>query len=68
MPIKKIVADLDNTLLRRDKTISDYTVSIFKQLRNLDIITRLYKSCIIVLERVESCRIVLKRVMMRMLA
>ena len=26
--IKMIVTDLDNTLLRRDKTVSDYTVQV----------------------------------------
>jgi Cof subfamily protein (haloacid dehalogenase superfamily) len=29
--IKLIVTDLDDTLLRRDKTISDYTIDVFKQ-------------------------------------
>ena len=33
MPIKLIVTDLDDTLLRRDKTISDYTAEVFKQCR-----------------------------------
>jgi hypothetical protein len=33
--IKLIVTDLDNTLLRRDKTISDYTVGVFGRLRVL---------------------------------
>jgi Cof subfamily protein (haloacid dehalogenase superfamily) len=37
MNIKLIVVDLDNTLLRRDKTISDYTKDIFTRLRNLGI-------------------------------
>ena len=31
--IKLIVTDLDDTLLRRDKTISDYTVNIFQRVR-----------------------------------
>ena len=31
--IKMIITDLDNTLLRYDKTISDYTISIFKRVR-----------------------------------
>ena len=31
--IKLVVTDLDNTLLRRDKTISDYTLSVFNRLR-----------------------------------
>ena len=39
MPVKMIVTDLDNTLLRRDKTISNYTVSVFKQLRERGILT-----------------------------
>lgn len=33
MCIKMIVTDLDGTLLRTDKTISDYTLSVFKQCR-----------------------------------
>lgn len=33
MPVKLVVTDLDNTLLRRDKTVNDYTVSVFKRLR-----------------------------------
>jgi len=33
MPIKMIVTDLDNTLLRRDKTISSYTVDVFRRVR-----------------------------------
>lgn len=33
MPIKLVVTDLDNTLLRRDKTVSDYTVTVFERLR-----------------------------------
>ena len=32
--IKLIVTDLDGTLLRTDKTISDYTVSVFKRCRD----------------------------------
>lgn len=31
--IKMIVTDLDHTLLRHDETVSDYSVSIFKRLR-----------------------------------
>ncbi|MDR1589825.1 MAG: Cof-type HAD-IIB family hydrolase [Oscillospiraceae bacterium] len=31
--IKLIVTDLDNTLLRRDKTISGYTVDVFRRVR-----------------------------------
>ena len=31
--IKLIVTDLDNTLLRRDKTISEYTVDVFRRVR-----------------------------------
>jgi len=30
---KLIVTDLDNTLLRRDETISDYTVDVFRRVR-----------------------------------
>ncbi len=33
MPIKMIVTDLDQTLLRTDKTISDYTVDVFNRCR-----------------------------------
>lgn len=33
MHIKMIVADLDNTLLRNDKTIGDYTVDVLKRVR-----------------------------------
>lgn len=33
MNIKMIVTDLDNTLLRRDKTISDYTIDVFRRVR-----------------------------------
>jgi hydroxymethylpyrimidine pyrophosphatase-like HAD family hydrolase len=31
MSIKMIVTDLDNTLLHRDKTISDYTRDVFNR-------------------------------------
>ena len=31
MDIKLIVTDLDNTLLRNDKSISDYTAAIFRK-------------------------------------
>jgi len=37
MPIKMIVTDLDNTLLSRDKTISEYTASVFSRCRNAGI-------------------------------
>jgi hydroxymethylpyrimidine pyrophosphatase-like HAD family hydrolase len=37
--IKLIVADLDNTLLRRDKTISDYTADVFRRLRGRGVLT-----------------------------
>ena len=37
MNIKMIVTDLDGTLLRRDKTISEYTASVFHRCRNADI-------------------------------
>jgi Cof subfamily protein (haloacid dehalogenase superfamily) len=33
MNIKLVLTDLDNTLLRRDKTISEYTKAVFKRLR-----------------------------------
>ena len=33
MHIKMIVTDLDNTLLRRDKTITDYTTHVFRLIR-----------------------------------
>lgn len=33
MDIKMIVTDLDNTLLRRDKTISNYTADVFRRVR-----------------------------------
>ena len=39
MNIKLVVTDLDNTLLRRDKTISEYTKTIFKCLRGHGILT-----------------------------
>jgi Cof subfamily protein (haloacid dehalogenase superfamily) len=32
--VKLIVTDLDNTLLRRDITISDYTIDVLKRIRN----------------------------------
>jgi len=31
--IKMIITDLDDTLLRRDKTVSDYTVDVFRRVR-----------------------------------
>ena len=34
MQTKLIVTDLDNTLLRRDKTISNYTVDVFRRVRD----------------------------------
>ena len=34
---KMIVTDLDDTLLRRDKTISEYTASVFYRCRKADI-------------------------------
>ena len=37
MNIKMIVTDLDGTLLRRDKTISEYTASVFYRCRNAGI-------------------------------
>ncbi len=37
--IKMVVTDLDNTLLRRDKTISDYTVSVFQRVRECGVLT-----------------------------
>ena len=36
--INLIVTDLDNTLLRRDKTVSDYTIDIFQRIRNCGIL------------------------------
>jgi HAD superfamily hydrolase (TIGR01484 family) len=38
MNIKLIATDLDNTLLRRDKTISDYTVNVFRRCRECGIL------------------------------
>ena len=38
MLVKMIVVDLDNTLLRRDKTVSDYTKSVFARLRERGIL------------------------------
>jgi len=38
MPIKMIVTDLDNTLLRRDKTISDYTADVFRQVQDHEVL------------------------------
>jgi Cof subfamily protein (haloacid dehalogenase superfamily) len=37
--IKLIVADLDNTLLRRDKTISEYTADVFRRARERGVLT-----------------------------
>ena len=39
MNIKLIVTDLDNTLLRNDKTISEYSSDVFKRVRNKGILT-----------------------------
>lgn len=39
MPIKMIVTDLDNTLLRTDKTVSSYSLSVFIRLREKGIMT-----------------------------
>ena len=36
--IKLIVTDLDNTLLRRDKTVSSYTFDVFRRMRELGIL------------------------------
>lgn len=36
--IKMIVTDLDNTLLRRDKTISGYTMNVFRCVRERGIL------------------------------
>ena len=36
--IKLIVTDLDNTLLRNDKTISGYTVDVFRRVRDLGVL------------------------------
>jgi len=38
MNIKLIVTDLDNTFLRHDKTVSDYTVQVFQHIRNRGIL------------------------------
>jgi Cof subfamily protein (haloacid dehalogenase superfamily) len=38
MAVKLVVTDLDNTLLRRDKTVSEYTKSIFNRLRERNIL------------------------------
>jgi len=37
MPIKMIVTDLDGTLLRNDKTVSDYTLDVFSRVRDKNI-------------------------------
>ncbi|MCL2159218.1 MAG: HAD family hydrolase [Oscillospiraceae bacterium] len=37
--IKMIVTDLDNTLLRKDKTISEYTRSVFGKCRKARLLT-----------------------------
>lgn len=37
-PIKVIITDLDNTLLKSDKSISEYTIDIIKKCRNAGII------------------------------
>jgi Cof subfamily protein (haloacid dehalogenase superfamily) len=34
MSVKMVVTDLDGTLLRRDKTISEYTISVFRRCHN----------------------------------
>lgn len=39
MQARMIVTDLDNTLLRRDKTISDHTANVFMQLHERGILT-----------------------------
>jgi Cof subfamily protein (haloacid dehalogenase superfamily) len=39
MNVKLVITDLDNTLLRRDKTVSDRTVQAFRRLRELGIRT-----------------------------
>ena len=36
--IRMVVTDLDNTLLRRDKTISGYTVDIFRRVRECGVL------------------------------
>ena len=33
MPVRMLVTDLDNTLLRSDKSISEYTASVFRRCR-----------------------------------
>ena len=38
MNVKMIVTDLDNTLLRRDKTISNYTIDILKRVQDRGIL------------------------------
>jgi Cof subfamily protein (haloacid dehalogenase superfamily) len=38
MQVKMIVTDLDGTLLRRDKTISEYTVDVFQRVRERGIL------------------------------
>lgn len=38
VPIKLLVTDLDNTLLRRDKVISEYTKSVFTRLREAGVL------------------------------
>ena len=39
MSIKMIITDLDGTLLRKDKTISNYTISVFRQCQEMNIKT-----------------------------
>jgi hydroxymethylpyrimidine pyrophosphatase-like HAD family hydrolase len=39
MKIKMVVTDLDNTLLRHDKTVSKYTVDVFRRIRERGILT-----------------------------
>ena len=34
--IKMVVTDLDDTLLRSDKSVSDYTINVLKRLHNQD--------------------------------
>ena len=38
MSVKMVVTDLDNTLLRRDKTVSDYTVHVIRRVRERGIL------------------------------
>ena len=38
MPIKMIVTDLDNTLLRRDKTISDHTADVLRRVHEHEVL------------------------------